>query len=115
MNRPHNVNRPGDFSAKGLLMDTDPNPFRDSPDSDRSASPTEAPDDSARDFTADEESGSTGDPSPMSDDNDDSDDDAEDGSTRSDDTTTETEPTGSGQSAESGSSDASAPEQTQPV
>ena len=47
-------------------MDTDPNPFRDSPDSDRSASPTEAPDDDTRDFTTKEEATSTGDSSPMS-------------------------------------------------
>ncbi|HKP53764.1 MAG TPA: hypothetical protein VJ183_14075 [Chloroflexia bacterium] len=49
-------------------MDTDPNPFRDSPDSDRSASPTEAPDNDTRDFTADEDTASAGKSSPMSDD-----------------------------------------------
>ena len=50
-------------------MDTDPNPFRDSPDSDRSASSTEAPDDDARDFAVESEepaATSTTTPSPMS-------------------------------------------------
>lgn len=48
-------------------MDTDPNPFRDSPDSERSVSPTEAPDDSTRDFTAHDATTSDS-SSPMSDD-----------------------------------------------
>jgi hypothetical protein len=50
-------------------MNTDPNPFRESPDSDRSSSSTEAPDDSTRDFAeADEEmqGSDTGGSSPMS-------------------------------------------------
>ncbi|HYP21399.1 MAG TPA: hypothetical protein VEY08_15105 [Chloroflexia bacterium] len=34
-------------------MDTDPNPFRDSPDGDRSDSPTEAPADDTTDVTSD--------------------------------------------------------------
>jgi hypothetical protein len=53
-------------------MDTDPNPFRDAPDSDRSASPTEAPDDETRDFTADDETNSAGGSSRMSEESDDS-------------------------------------------
>ena len=48
-------------------MDTDPNPFRESPDSDRSSASTEAPDSRARDFVeADEQSGGTSGSSPMS-------------------------------------------------
>jgi hypothetical protein len=53
-------------------MDTDPNPFRDTPDSDRSASPTEAPDDETRDFTADDDTTSSGGSTPMSEESDDS-------------------------------------------
>ncbi len=34
-------------------MDTDPNPFRNSPDSNRSDSPTEAPSTDTQDFTSD--------------------------------------------------------------
>ncbi len=55
-------------------MDTDPNPFRYSPDRERSESPTEAPSDDTRDFAAaDSTSGAGGmsgaaDPSPMSED-----------------------------------------------
>ncbi len=51
-------------------MDTDPNPFRDSPDIDRSSSPSEAPDNSTRDFTLDNDVSTTGGSSPMSDDED---------------------------------------------
>ena len=48
-------------------MDTDPNPFRESPDSDRSSSSTEAPDDSTRDFAeVDEEMRGASGSSPMS-------------------------------------------------
>jgi len=47
-------------------MDTDPNPFRDSPDAERSASSTEAPDDQDRDVNAAESATSGTNPSPMS-------------------------------------------------
>jgi hypothetical protein len=48
-------------------MNTDPNPFRESPDSDRSSSSTEAVDDSTRDFAeVDEEMHGAGSSSPMS-------------------------------------------------
>jgi hypothetical protein len=60
---------PAHESSQEHRMNTDPNPFRESPDSDRSSSSTEAPDDSTRDFAeVDEEmqgSGASG-SSPMS-------------------------------------------------
>ena len=53
-------------------MDTDPNPFRESPDSDRASSSTEAPDDSTRDFAeVDEEMRRSGGSSPMREDEED--------------------------------------------
>ena len=47
-------------------MDTDPNPFRDSPDEDRSGSSTEAPADDAQEVTSDASSDTTTGSSPMS-------------------------------------------------
>lgn len=53
-------------------MDTDPNPFRDSPDEDRSSSSTEAPSDDTQDVNSDAASDSASEgPSPMSEDEDD--------------------------------------------
>jgi hypothetical protein len=47
-------------------LDTDPNPFRDSPDEDRSGSSMEAPDDDAQDVNSDAASDTTTGSSPMS-------------------------------------------------
>jgi hypothetical protein len=47
-------------------LDTDPNPFRDSPDEDRSGSSTEAPADDAQDITSDAASNNSEGSSPMS-------------------------------------------------
>jgi len=52
-------------------MDTDPNPFRDSPDEDRSSSSTEAPSDDTQDVNADAAGDASDEPSPMSEDEED--------------------------------------------
>ncbi len=68
-------------------MDTDPNPFRESPDSDRSSSSTEAIDDTTRDFAEISEEDTSSGSSPMSED-DDNDSSADDSSTDTDDSST---------------------------